>query len=93
MLVPDPLTMSSRRKDWKRISAESSPDDPIGQGTELNWTELERWRLWDDDNEEDNSNDNGGGAMMNTEQDDDDNHDHYHHDITCNIDVGMIANN
>ena len=31
--------------------------------------------------------------MMNTEQDDDDNHDHYHHDITCNIDVGMIANN
>ena len=30
-----------RKKDWKRISAESSimsPDNPIGQGTELNWT-------------------------------------------------------
>ena len=36
-----PLKVVSRRKDWKRISAESSPlppppDEPIGQGTELN---------------------------------------------------------
>ena len=33
------LTRASCRKDWKRISAEPSlmsPDDPIGQGTELN---------------------------------------------------------
>ena len=36
------LTMASCRKDWKRFSAESSvmsSDDPIGQGTELNWIE------------------------------------------------------
>ena len=25
LLVPELLTMASRRKDWKRISAESSP--------------------------------------------------------------------
>ena len=34
------LTRASCRKDWERISAESSrmsPDDPVSQGTELNW--------------------------------------------------------
>ena len=34
------FTMASCRKDWKKISAESShmfPNDPVGQGTELNW--------------------------------------------------------
>ena len=38
--MPELLTRASCRKDWKRISAESSlmtPSDPIGQGTELNW--------------------------------------------------------
>ena len=33
------LVKASRRKDWQGICAESSlmsPDDPIGQGTELN---------------------------------------------------------
>ena len=36
--MPDLLTMVSCRKDWKRISAESSlmsPDDPSSQGIEL----------------------------------------------------------
>ena len=37
--MPELLTRASGRKDWKRISAESSvvsPDDSIGQVTELN---------------------------------------------------------
>ena len=37
--MPELLTRASCRKDWKRISVESSPfssDDPSGQGTELN---------------------------------------------------------
>ena len=37
------LTMASGRKDRKSISTESfvtSPDDPIGRGTELNWNDL-----------------------------------------------------
>ena len=44
--MPELLTLAFRRKDWKRISAESSlmslppphrhPDDPVGQGIELN---------------------------------------------------------
>ena len=39
------LKRASCRKDWKRISAESStphvpPDDPIGQGTELKMSNL-----------------------------------------------------
>ena len=39
--MPELLTRATCRKDWKRISAESSlvsPDGLIGQGTELNWT-------------------------------------------------------
>ena len=45
--MPELLTRVSCRKGWKRISAESfvmspphpppTPDDPIAQGTELNW--------------------------------------------------------
>ena len=41
--MPKLLTRTSCRKDGKRKSAESSrmsPDETIGQGTELNWTEL-----------------------------------------------------
>ena len=45
--MPELLTGASCRTEWNRISAESSvrsphpiPDDPIGQGTEPNWTEL-----------------------------------------------------
>ena len=40
--MPELLTRNSCIKDWKRISTESSLvfDDPIGQGTEPNWTEL-----------------------------------------------------
>ena len=37
--IPELLTMASCRKDWKRISADSSvmsSDDPVSQGTELN---------------------------------------------------------
>ena len=37
--MPELLKRASCRKDWKRISAESSLtslDDPIGKGTELN---------------------------------------------------------
>ena len=40
--MPELLTRASCRKIWKKISAEaslmppSSPDDPVGQGTELN---------------------------------------------------------
>ena len=37
--MPELLLRASCRKDWKRISAETSlmsPDDAIGQGTELN---------------------------------------------------------
>ena len=37
--MPELLTRASCRKDWKGISAESSlmsPDDPIGQRTEMN---------------------------------------------------------
>ena len=37
--MPEQLTMAFCREDWLRISAESSlvsPDDPVGQGTELN---------------------------------------------------------
>ena len=36
--MPELLKMASRRKDWKRISAEASlkhHDDPVRQGTEL----------------------------------------------------------
>ena len=35
--MPELLTKTSCKKDWKRISAESSlpPDDPIGHGTEV----------------------------------------------------------
>ena len=36
--MPELLAMASRRKDWKEISAESflvSPEDNVGQGTEL----------------------------------------------------------
>ena len=44
ILMPELLTRASCRKDWKRNSAGSSlvspPDDPIGQETELIWTEL-----------------------------------------------------
>ena len=35
------LKMAFCRKDWKRIAAKSSvmpPDDPIGHGTELNYS-------------------------------------------------------
>ena len=42
--------MASCRKDWKKISAESSlmfPNDPVGQGTELNWTEHAEFVLAD----------------------------------------------
>ena len=45
--MPELLTTSSCRKEWKSISEESSimppsppPDDPTSQGTEMNWTEL-----------------------------------------------------
>ena len=37
--MPELLTMASRRKDWKRVSAESSlksPNDPVDRGIELN---------------------------------------------------------
>ena len=37
--MPELLTRAYCRKDWKRISPESSimsPDDPIGHGTEMN---------------------------------------------------------
>ena len=50
MLIPEVFTVASCRKDWKKISAESSimhppptfhtPDDPAGQGTEENWYAL-----------------------------------------------------
>ena len=49
--MPDLLTRVSCRKDWKRISAESSLmspfpplplDDPIGQGTELKLVNVDR---------------------------------------------------
>ena len=37
--MPELLTRVSCRKDWKKICAESSlmfPEDPAGEGTELN---------------------------------------------------------
>ena len=37
--MPELLTVASCATDWKRIPAESflmSPDDPIGEATELN---------------------------------------------------------
>ena len=46
LLMPELLTMASCRNDWKRISAESptcSSDDPMGQETELDWTESNHW--------------------------------------------------
>ena len=39
--VPELFRRAFCRKDWKRISPESSimsPDDPIGHGTEMNRT-------------------------------------------------------
>ena len=41
--MPNLLTRAFCRKDWKRSLLNRTscpPDDPIGQGTELNWTEL-----------------------------------------------------
>ena len=43
--MPELLTTASCRRDWKRISAESSPqvppDAPISQGTQVNWVDSE----------------------------------------------------
>ena len=46
--IPELLTRTSCRKDWKRISAESSfmSPDEIGQGTELSWTNCCCEQLW-----------------------------------------------
>ena len=47
LLMPESFMKASRRKDWKKISAESSlmspaPDDPMSQGIELNHKMCER---------------------------------------------------